>query len=92
MILTPGLIVVLVGASLALVLFIANIAIAAKYGNVDMRVTVAVHTVGIVTILVNLARIISTAVGTVTAANVVALICIIISLRRNISCKTDQLN
>jgi|GEM_PF-6160435 hypothetical protein len=77
-----ALIAVLCGAAVAMALFVANIVVTAKTGTDNKTITLACHVMGMLTALANLARIVGVEFGPVIAANVVALLCILVSLRR----------
>jgi len=74
--------VVFCGAGAALILFVANIVMIVKTGSDRKDLAVACHVLGIITGLINLLRIAGVEFGPVIVANVVALICILASLRR----------
>ena len=84
------LIAVLCGAAATLILFAANIVTLVKTEQENRALTIASHAVGLVTAAGNLIRIIGVEFGPVIGANVVALICILISLRRVLKGETEQ--
>lgn len=79
---TGDLIVVFVGACITLALMIINIILAARTGKTSDRVTFVLYSIAIVTVLCNVARLYGTTTKTIMAANIIALLCILVSLYR----------
>ena len=87
---TFGFIAVLAGACLSLVLLAVNVFIAARRGTESYPVTLALHVVGVMTVIGNLIRIHENATNTMVVGNAVALLCICASMRRCIAANRSK--
>lgn len=79
---TLGFTAVFIGACIAAVLMLINIIIAHRYGEAKHAINIAMYLVGLVTVFGNIIYIYNSATRTILAANLIALLCIGVSMRR----------
>lgn len=79
---TFGFTAVFIGACIAAVLMLTNMIIAYRYGEAKHTINIAMYLVGLATVFGNILYIYSGATKTILAANLIAMLCIGVSMRR----------
>ena len=82
---TLGFTAVFAGACVAAALMLTNIVIAHRSGEAKHAINIAMYLVGLITVLGNILYIYNSATKTMLAANLIALLCIGVSMRRCIA-------